>query len=230
MEKRGGHRTIILALTLISISILLSSTASAFSLSDLLDQLSRIINSILNPGEQGGSTGEETVVCTQPYIRVGRECCLDQNDNQICDRDEATETTTATTPTTQPTQQTTSTIKRHLDCENGMCVQKEGEGADECQADGDCKHMRCDNGYCVQTNGPGEDECLIDNQCRHKVCNETNYCVEVMSKGVSQCQTTSECTTSPLRHKACRMLGMITKCTSVDGAGPDRGGGGDEAG
>lgn len=31
---------------------------------------------------------DKAVVCNKPYIRVGMECCLDQNDNKICDRDE----------------------------------------------------------------------------------------------------------------------------------------------
>tara|TARA_Y100000310_G_C20680163_1_gene815466 strand:+ start:1077 stop:2279 length:1203 start_codon:yes stop_codon:yes gene_type:complete len=31
---------------------------------------------------------EKAVVCDKPYIRIGMECCLDQNDNKICDRDE----------------------------------------------------------------------------------------------------------------------------------------------
>jgi len=26
--------------------------------------------------------------CNKPYILVGTECCLDQNDNSICDKDE----------------------------------------------------------------------------------------------------------------------------------------------
>ena len=30
----------------------------------------------------------EEVICTLPYIRYGRECCLDRNGNSICDRDE----------------------------------------------------------------------------------------------------------------------------------------------
>lgn len=33
--------------------------------------------------------GTPDVVCNSPYIRVGTECCLDQNDNNICDLDEA---------------------------------------------------------------------------------------------------------------------------------------------
>ncbi len=31
---------------------------------------------------------DKAVVCNKPYIRIGMECCLDQNDNKICDRDE----------------------------------------------------------------------------------------------------------------------------------------------
>ncbi len=31
---------------------------------------------------------EKAVVCNKPYIRVGIECCLDQNDNRVCDKDE----------------------------------------------------------------------------------------------------------------------------------------------
>lgn len=31
---------------------------------------------------------DKAVVCNAPYIRYAAECCLDQNDNNICDRDE----------------------------------------------------------------------------------------------------------------------------------------------
>jgi hypothetical protein len=34
-------------------------------------------------------TIEKEIICNKPYIRVGAECCLDQNDNKICDKDEA---------------------------------------------------------------------------------------------------------------------------------------------
>lgn len=43
-------------------------------------------------------------LCNSPYIQVGNECCLDQNNNKICDKDE----TTAPTQTQQPT---TNTVK-----------------------------------------------------------------------------------------------------------------------
>jgi len=36
-----------------------------------------------------GCTGsEQKVVCNAPYILVGTDCCLDNNDNSICDKDE----------------------------------------------------------------------------------------------------------------------------------------------
>src|SRR3989339_904104 len=35
-----------------------------------------------------GRLSEKAIVCNTPYIRVGIECCLDQNDNKICDKDE----------------------------------------------------------------------------------------------------------------------------------------------
>lgn len=44
---------------------------------------------------------QQEVTCNPPYIKVGTSCCLDQNNNSICDKDEAIST---------QTQQTTSTI------------------------------------------------------------------------------------------------------------------------
>ncbi len=35
---------------------------------------------------------QEPVVCEKPYIKVANECCLDTNDNQLCDRVEETRT------------------------------------------------------------------------------------------------------------------------------------------
>ncbi len=32
---------------------------------------------------------DDAIVCNNPYIRVGKECCLDANLNNICDKDEA---------------------------------------------------------------------------------------------------------------------------------------------
>ena len=47
--------------------------------------------------------------CESPYIHVGSECCLDQNEDMICDKDQVSETTTslATTSSTQKIAETT---------------------------------------------------------------------------------------------------------------------------
>ena len=34
------------------------------------------------------SVSTPTAICDKPYIRVANDCCLDQNDNQICDLDD----------------------------------------------------------------------------------------------------------------------------------------------
>ena len=61
----------------------------------------------------------QQVICDPPYILVGTECCLDVNENKICDVDETTTTTVATTvvtttettiPTTSPTTMITTTL------------------------------------------------------------------------------------------------------------------------
>jgi hypothetical protein len=35
---------------------------------------------------------QQKVICNKPYILIGTNCCLDKNDNQICDSDEPTNT------------------------------------------------------------------------------------------------------------------------------------------
>jgi hypothetical protein len=47
-------------------------------------------------------------VCSPPYLLVGNNCCLDENSNRICDRDEST-TTTRIPPSTSTTIATTTT-------------------------------------------------------------------------------------------------------------------------
>jgi len=38
---------------------------------------------------QGDELGAGEIVCNKPYLRVGKDCCLDQDNDAICDRDEA---------------------------------------------------------------------------------------------------------------------------------------------
>ncbi|MFC1691853.1 hypothetical protein ACFL0W_06765 [Nanoarchaeota archaeon] len=60
---------------LLLFSLLVLASCENINLDDLSDEdLARI--------------SEKAVICNKPYIRVGIECCLDQDDNKICDRDE----------------------------------------------------------------------------------------------------------------------------------------------
>lgn len=43
--------------------------------------------------------GEQKLVCNKPYIQVGTNCCLDKDDNSICDKDDIGETSTQIIPT-----------------------------------------------------------------------------------------------------------------------------------
>ena len=60
-----------------------------------------------------GCSKPAAVVCNAPYIQKGTVCCLDQNNNKICDSDEgtvpATETTMKATTTVAPATSTTTT-------------------------------------------------------------------------------------------------------------------------
>jgi len=65
-----------------------------------------------SPGGGGSTTTLETQpkICYRPYMKTVSGCCLDRNDNNICDNDEETTllTTQSTTQTTtKPTLQTT---------------------------------------------------------------------------------------------------------------------------
>lgn len=62
---------------------------------------------------------EKAVVCNKPYIRVGIECCLDQNDNKICDKDE---TKTIQKETEEKSVETTEIIKVQTKQESGKII------------------------------------------------------------------------------------------------------------
>lgn len=53
-----------------------------------------IVGMVLISGCGNEITGDvsKDFICDKPYIQVGSECCLDENDNKICDKDEKEET------------------------------------------------------------------------------------------------------------------------------------------
>ena len=74
----------------------------------LLDQLMRFIGDIIGAIKSavGGGPADE-VVCNPPYMRFGKECCLDRGGNSICDRDEATSSVATTVAATSSVAATT---------------------------------------------------------------------------------------------------------------------------
>lgn len=56
----------------------------------------------------------QKVVCNKPYIIVGTSCCLDQNDNSICDKDENIPVQTINVPETSTISISTTTIQQQI--------------------------------------------------------------------------------------------------------------------
>jgi hypothetical protein len=50
------------------------------------------------------------LVCNPPYMRLGSGCCLDRDNNRICDADETTTTLPTTTTSTHTTSTTSTTM------------------------------------------------------------------------------------------------------------------------
>lgn len=82
-----------------------------------------IIGSFLpDSGTNTNNSGTGNVVktiCNTPYIQVGTECCLDQNSNNICDKDEQPtqqeNTNSQNIQTTTPTQTSTLAVEEKSD-------------------------------------------------------------------------------------------------------------------
>ncbi|MBU4201945.1 MAG: carboxypeptidase-like regulatory domain-containing protein [Candidatus Altiarchaeota archaeon] len=74
----------------------------------LLDQLMEFIGDIIGAIKSavGGGPSDE-IVCNPPYMRFGKECCLDRDGNSICDRDEATTSVALAVPATTVSAETT---------------------------------------------------------------------------------------------------------------------------
>ncbi|MFH1637298.1 MAG: hypothetical protein ABIB71_02630 [Candidatus Woesearchaeota archaeon] len=66
-------KNMILGLALLSLLIL--TACSGIDVSKMSD-------------EEMARIAEQAIRCDSPYIRVGTDCCLDQNSNRICDKDE----------------------------------------------------------------------------------------------------------------------------------------------
>jgi hypothetical protein len=97
--------------------LLFATPAAAAESKGIIDRILDFIKNIIN-GITGSKTTTTTTtttrpLCSPPYLKVGGECCLDENSNGICDSDEITTTTTKATTTkpTTTTRQTTTTVR-----------------------------------------------------------------------------------------------------------------------
>ncbi|MFC1774975.1 hypothetical protein ACFLZN_01520 [Nanoarchaeota archaeon] len=94
------------------------------------------------------------VTCNKPYIKVGKECCLDQNENSICDSDEV--------PKCGENEilvfgECCPDTNQNNQCDNIECGQKSF-------INGNCCWDTNENNVCDEEEC-GEGESLVDNEC-----------------------------------------------------------------
>ncbi|MFH0859889.1 MAG: hypothetical protein V1921_01680 [Candidatus Altiarchaeota archaeon] len=75
--------------------------------SKIISSIKSFFSRLFGSSEEPAGDG---VVCEKPYIRVGIDCCLDANDNSICDSDEETTTSSVVTTSVSTTVSSTSTV------------------------------------------------------------------------------------------------------------------------
>ena len=76
-----------------------------------------------NASQENLQNGSNTsVVCNQPYIRVGDSCCLDKNNNSVCDDDEVNKSSQEETNTT-----TKEDINKSIENNNKNTTENLGE-------------------------------------------------------------------------------------------------------
>ncbi len=99
-------------------------------------------------GLTGGAVTGKTITCNSPYILVGDACCLDENHNSVCDKDESiTE-----------------------------CINNDGTCPSSCYAtnDNDCTNCPTNQVYsqgtCVTPDCSRNSDCYDGNSCTKDIC------------------------------------------------------------
>ncbi|MCX6695912.1 MAG: hypothetical protein NTU61_06420 [Candidatus Altiarchaeota archaeon] len=99
--------------TVFVLFIFLASMASAASEKGIIDQIMDLIRGILSKvglwSPPTTTTTSTLPLCNPPYIQDGDSCCLDANNNGVCDGVEEITTTTVTTTTSTSTSTTSTT-------------------------------------------------------------------------------------------------------------------------
>ncbi|MCX8178391.1 MAG: hypothetical protein N3D75_01015 [Candidatus Aenigmarchaeota archaeon] len=113
---------------------------------------------------------QQEVTCNKPYIKVGTECCIDINDNNICDKDENAQGTT----------------QSNIVCGNKWCQDK--EDCMNCPEDcGLCQNLIIEEAKCVRSINPNAPDVLGEScgescprfNIQATVYNPNNYDVKI---------------------------------------------------
>ena len=118
-----------------------------------------------------GDTPAEQIqpVCNHPYILVGTGCCLDQNDNAICDSDESDISKEAETKAESEEEPKTKTIPEiEPEPESQEITEPEKECPQSCDAGNPCTTDTCsaETGYACKS----EPKCESDKMCIEGEC------------------------------------------------------------
>lgn len=118
------------------------------------------------------TTYEPEIVCNKPYMRIGKECCLDANDNGVCDEDEIKQDCPyecCVDENYKPKQ-----CSYDEDCIDNLCVKK------------DCPYECCIYEYEVKECTYNED-CInnrcVKKDCPYECCDGTIYQAKSCSSG-----------------------------------------------
>jgi len=158
-----------------------------------------------------GCTGsEQKVVCNKPYILVGTDCCLDNNNNSICDKDETQTQATQPAEPAEPEAPATVTENKTVEaCSTYGCMADKPKFCMDnnvlyacltcgCQTPG----MRCDNvtGKCSEdcTDGTKYGQCSAS---KPKYCSNgelTDNCDKCSCPTGQNCKADGKCTSGAL--------------------------------
>jgi len=120
----------------------------------------------------------EDVTCNKPYIKVGKECCLDQNDNNICDKDETSsekhETLNEDKDNEVPGEQDSDYVvntqsESRENCPFECCVDDSDYPAKSCSRNYDCVNHKCVKQSCPF-------ECCPEDEYSKKSCSSGYEC------------------------------------------------------
>ena len=152
----------------------------------------------------------QEVTCNPPYIKVGSSCCLDQNNNSICDKDEKPITGKIVEKTTKQQETTSGSSKEIKRICNPNKLECNGNWIKKCSSDGSkwdnyyryceygCENGKCKLPSCVDECSRGQTRCI-----EYKYYSCSNYdadpCVEwsngeiIIGKCGVECKSDLDC-------------------------------------